>query len=42
MMQKCYIMERKRERAKKQNIAPLDYDGAIEHCSMANSVQASE
>ena len=34
-MQKCYLMEKK-------NIAPLDDDGAIVHCSMANSVQALE
>ena len=41
-MQKCYIMERKREKTKKENIAPLDDDGATVHCSMANSVQAPE
>ena len=39
-MRKCYIMERKKE--KQKNIAPLDDDGAIVHCSMANSVQAPE
>ena len=33
-------MERKKE--KQKNIAPLDDDGAIVHCSMANSVQAPE
>ena len=32
-------MEGKKE---KKNIAPLDDDGAIVHCSMANSVQAPE
>ena len=42
-MQKCYIMERNKEKKKKKkNIAPLDDDGAIVHCSMANSVQAPE
>ena len=36
-------MERKKEKQKtKKNIAPLDDDGAIVHCSMANSVQAPE
>ena len=36
-------MERKREKTKYKNIAPLDDDdGAIAHCSMANSVQAPE
>ena len=36
-------MERKKEKRKnKKNIAPLDDDGAIVHCSMANSVQAPE
>ena len=34
-------MERKREKQKK-TIAPLDDDGAIVHCIMANSVQAPE
>ena len=33
-------MERKKE--KQKNIAPLDDDGAIVHCSMANIVQAPE
>ena len=37
-------MKRKREKqkTKNKNIAPLDDDGAIVHCSMANSVQAPE
>ena len=30
------------ERKKRKNISPLDDDGAIVHCSMANSVQAPE
>ena len=43
-MQKCYIIERKKEKkkTKNKNIAPLDDDGAIVHCSMANSVHAPE
>ena len=40
-MQKCSIMERKREKQKK-TIAPLDDDGPIVHCSMGNSMQAPE
>ena len=34
-MQKRYIMEKK-------YIVPLDDDGAIVHCIMANDVQATE
>ena len=35
---------RKKRKTKKKtkNIAPVDDDGAIVHCSMANSVQALE
>ena len=34
--------EKKKRKTKNKNIAPLDDDGAIVHCSMANSVQAPE
>ena len=32
----------KKKRKTKKSIAPLDDDGVIVHCSMANSVQAPE
>ena len=35
-------MKIKGEKPKTKNIALLDHDGAIVHCSMANSVQAPE